>query len=489
MTTFCCCWSETVEETNAVGETSRLLPSTNKRKPLMFGNLDLNTALGRDILIYTLILGYAAGCGQLYVTAVGAELSEIADNVGKSSTELDYIFLARGAGAVLALIASTVSGLSLLLTQQTKIVVFLAIAVPLILSIAFISTASSLYLIYGGMGFCLFLSTQGVFVRLRAVHRRQTGVWIGPIGLFYLVIPAIAPLVQLFTTSLLVDFAVVGIVVFSAVLAVGVAMPVVEDGAGDPLDPSLQLATTSNNNSSGGSNDCKDAVNGAEEGADTEPSQAADKKPTQAAATEEASPPHYWVELICGVVIVAVVGSTNIQLMYLETYVTTTSAIPSDDGAALLLVDYTAQTVGSVLAVFLQMFYPFGNVAVLRLLTILMLLGSFFTLCVALFPSSGGVLWSCVAIYNFCETLSYVYAMDIQSRFTMATEWSSLCSTIAMILFGGSLVPFVVVELWSYLDYPQVMFLYTTVMMGLSAGLIQLIPLLSYIDTSDGKAM
>lgn len=123
-------------------------------------------------------------CLQLYLTLpsllLGASIENIADNVGRQSTDVASIYVARGAGSIVGSFASAPMFDSLNAIQS----IFYAYVVTagVMVWIAYIDSLVSLHIAYFMIGGLTSLISAGSILLLRKIHKEHAGPWLGALG-------------------------------------------------------------------------------------------------------------------------------------------------------------------------------------------------------------------------------------------------------------------------------------------------------------------
>eukprot|EP01035_Chromulina_nebulosa_P018367 gene18367-24064_t len=133
-------------------------------------------------------IGYMAAMGVcgLVLVALGSTLSDLADNVGLSPTNLGSVFIARGFGAVLGAISS-----------------------------------AKLYVWFAGLATAI--TDTGCQIMTRKLHGKAAGPWLGANTVAFGITGAIVPVIEIFTTSLVFQYDVMAAIVLavSSLIAFG----------------------------------------------------------------------------------------------------------------------------------------------------------------------------------------------------------------------------------------------------------------------------
>lgn len=137
---------------------------------------------------------------------------------------------------------------------------------------------------------------------------------------------------------------------------------------------------------------------------------------------------------------------------YLESYVDDTDVISDSHAELLIVVLWTAITVGRLAGLQDQRHLTLPRLY--RHATILFLVGAASAAAILVFENSAFVLWSAVAAYGLFNGPTVGYCYDLNNRVTMPTEMG-MSVVMFGLNFGASIVPYLISWIWDYTDWPQ----------------------------------
>lgn len=137
---------------------------------------------------------------------------------------------------------------------------------------------------------------------------------------------------------------------------------------------------------------------------------------------------------------------------YLEDYVDDTDVISSSHAELLIVVLWTAITVGRLAGLQDQRFLTLPRLY--RHATILFLSGAAACALILIFESSAFVLWAGVAAYGLYNGPTVGYCYDLNNRVTFPSEMG-MSVVMFGLNFGASIVPYIISWVWSYTGWAQ----------------------------------
>lgn len=137
---------------------------------------------------------------------------------------------------------------------------------------------------------------------------------------------------------------------------------------------------------------------------------------------------------------------------YLESYVDDTDVISESHAELLIVVLWTAITVGRLAGLQDQRHLTLPRLY--RHSTILFLFGATAMAAILLFENSAFVLWSGVAAYGLFNGPTVGYCYDLNNRVTMPSEMG-MSVVMFGLNFGASIVPYVISWAWDSTGKPQ----------------------------------
>lgn len=137
---------------------------------------------------------------------------------------------------------------------------------------------------------------------------------------------------------------------------------------------------------------------------------------------------------------------------YLESYVDDTEVIDDSHAELLIVVLWTAITIGRLAGLQDQRHLTLPRLY--RHATILFLCGAAGALSILIFQSSAFVLWVGIAAYGLFNGPTVGYCYDLNNRVTMPSEMG-MSVVMFGLNFGASIVPYVISWVWDYTGVPQ----------------------------------
>jgi predicted MFS family arabinose efflux permease len=133
-------------------------------------------------------------CG-LIIAALSASIQDIAANVGRQSTDIASVYVARGVGSVIGSFASAPI-FDRNNAVQWLVYTYFATAAAMIW-IPYIDSLMSLHIAYFVIGAVTSLISAGSILLLRKIHREHAGPWLGALGAALVSAGIIVPVVQM----------------------------------------------------------------------------------------------------------------------------------------------------------------------------------------------------------------------------------------------------------------------------------------------------
>lgn len=137
---------------------------------------------------------------------------------------------------------------------------------------------------------------------------------------------------------------------------------------------------------------------------------------------------------------------------YLESYVDETDVIDDSHAELLIVVFWTAITVGRVAGLQDQRHLTLPRLY--RHSTILFLAGAAAGAVLLIFDSSAFVLWAGIAAYGLVNGPTVGYCYDLNNRVTAPSEMG-MSVVMFGLNFGASIVPYIISWVWDYTNWPQ----------------------------------
>lgn len=424
-------------------------------------------------IVYTIIV-----CG-LATVAIGALIEDLAANVGKLSTEIGTVYVARGVGGISGSIVSF--PLFELYNAVRSLIILHMVTLMVMLWLPFITEEISLHIAYFLVGFVTAVIQAGAMVLLRKYHKEAAGPWLGAFGAAFCSAGLIVPAVQLCIPSLHGQFYAFSFIVFLGLLWLVLLPHIKEDIHWHhyhvheivPVDQQpghasveVELANSSVY-SSPQSNYFSIDGHDAEWVADEEAEQPPEGK-------------HYKVELVIATMIFFLIGGGDTVTFYLETYVDETLVDTKPHSkAGLLLVFFLFSLLGDCLGIVGQIGVSDRGMS-LQLLA-MFVLGSSSMILVLMNPGDTNMLWFGVAGLGLSNAPSISYSFGLNNRLTSPTA-SSTAIIILGLNLGVSLIPYMTSLLWNWYDEPGYLPLSAALCTLVAIPLLFLAPKLSYIQ-------
>jgi predicted MFS family arabinose efflux permease len=407
-------------------------PNATWLKDVDESSLALSHELSNEKVImgigYMLAMGV---CGTVLV-ALGSTLESLAENVGKTSTEVGTVFITRGSGAILGAIFSAklykwFPGNSVMFVGLSSISIIL-MAMP------FVTSNVILHIFFLFLGLGTAVTDTGCQIMTRKLHGKMAGPWLGANTVSFGISGAFVPVIELFTSLLYIQyFSVSGIVLIVAMVI----------GLGPNPEKNGRLPSGPLRGSDG-----RDFVI-----------------------------PHYHVEIVIALMVFSFIGGKVAITAYLATYVDETDVIKDERGTYLVLVLWIAITVGRLAGVYDQRFL--SNKTLPMHLTVFCVGGFLSMSLIIWFPSNPQALWIGIAFYGLFNGPCVGYCYDLNNRMTHPSE-ASMSIVMFGLNFGASLIPYVTSMIWDLGGGPRTLILVTFATMLIPLPLLHLTKYLSY---------
>ena len=385
-----------------------------------------------DVLIMGIGYMLAMGVCGIVLVALGSTLEDLAENVGKTATEIGTVFITRGLGAILGAIFSA----KLYRWFAGNTVMFfglLSIAI-LLIALPFVKSDVLLHVFFLFLGLMTAITDTGCQIMTRKLHGKFAGPWLGANIVLFGISGAFVPIIEIFTSSMYIQyFSMTGIVLFVAMI-IGLGPNPEKNGrlmSGPPRRPDGQFGEI----------------------------------------------PHYRVEIVIGLMVFCFIGGKVTTTAYLATYVEQTGVIDSYHENYLVLVLWIAITVGRLAGVYDQRFLTNKSLPVH--LCIFCFGGFLSMLLILWFPNNPESLWIGVAFYGLFNGPCVGYCYDLNNRITYPSE-ASMAIVMFGLNFGASLVPFATSLIWGRGGGPKTLIVMTFLTMLLPIPLLFMTTFLSY---------
>lgn len=370
----------------------------------------------------------AMGVCGVVLTAIGSTLDSVAEQCGTTALKVSTVFLARGAGAMLG----SFSGGKLYSIWHGNYVMVCAliwISTTLML-LAWCYSVWYLHVLFAALGFGTAVTDTGCQIMTRKAHGKMAGPWLGANTVAFGIAGALVPFMELFTSSLIIQFAILAsVAVGTALLVMSVPVP---DYLGKSMDKAL--AAESKDGKSMG-------------------------RPNTVTA--------YAVEILFGCSVFCLIGGKVTFSSYIEDYVEDENGIKDSNKALALAALWSAITFGRLFGLWDQVTLnkrgqderaarerglppPHGKSALDQLYSHIDLwlgTGALGCLLMLIWPSSSLAIWVGIILYGFGNGPCVGYCYDMNNRITVPSEFG-MSIVMFGLNFGASLVPYLVVLAW-----------------------------------------
>ncbi len=426
------------EQSNVgTSETTPLTAETNAT-PTMAGEKSEKTDAPAPppYSVIALGIGYMlsmAVCGVILV-AIGSGLSDLAENCGSTSTAVATVFIARGCGAILG--ALTSAKLYMWFRGNWVIVVALLFIALNVFLLPFNTSVVGLHVLFFLLGLGTAVTDTGCQIMTRKVHGRAAGPWLGANTVTFGIAGALVPLIDIITTNMYAQYTTLTIIIL------GVAIYMC---SGPDPEKNGRI------------------VGGPPKG-----------KP----GADHGAPPHYRVEMVIGLMVFCFIGGKVTMTSYLETYVDEKDMMSDTAAEWLIMVLWTAITIGRLAGVYDQRFLTNRTLPIH--LTLFCIGGAMSMMLILWFPDNVDCLWIGIAFYGLFNGPCVGFCYDWNNRITYPTE-ASMSIVMFGLNFGASLVPYITAAVWDELGGgPITLMVMTFLSMSLPLPLLYTTKYLSY---------
>lgn len=385
---------------------------------------------------YMLAMGV---CGTVLV-ALGSTLDSLAEKVGYSATDVGTVFIARGLGAVFGAVFSA----KLYLWFQGNYVMSVALAVltTLLATLPLNTSYIGLHVYFFFLGLGTAITDTGCQIMTRKLHGKAAGPWLGANTVAFGISGAFVPLVEIITSSLVVQYDIISGIVALVTLLIA-------------LGPNPER----NGRLSGG--------------------------PPKRDDGKKQVIPHYNVEIVIGIMVFCFIGGKVTSTAYLDTYIDDTGVIDESHEAAIVFVLWIAITIGRLAGVYDQRFLT--NKTLPIHLSVLCVGGFLSMLLILWFPKNAQSFWVGVAFYGLFNGPCVGYCYDLNNRITYPTE-NSMSIVMFGLNFGASLVPYITTLIWNNGGGPKTLIVVVFLSMFIPLPLLHTTKHLSYDPTVNPRA-
>eukprot|EP00752_Nemacystus_decipiens_P010278 g9159.t1 len=375
---------------------------------------------------YALGTGYmfAMGVCGIVLVALGSTLDDLAENCDTTATDVGSVFIARGVGAVLGAVVS--SKLYLWMRGNTVMSIILLLLTSVLVYMPFITSVYVLHAAFFVLGLCTAITDTGCQIMTRKLHGAKAGPWLGANTVVFGISGALVPLIGYLTGSLFVQYVILS-AVSCATAAFLIVLPppekyegLLEERKKMPVQREVPVGMPEESSSSM----CKLA----------------------------SFYQRYKIEFHISGMVFCLIGGKVGATAYLESYVDDTDVIDDSHAELLIVVLWTAITVGRLAGLQDQRHLTLPRLY--RHSTILFLSGAAAAAAILIFQSSAFVLWAGIAAYGLYNGPTVGYCYDLNNRVTMPSEMG-MSVVMFGLNFGASIVPYVISWVWDYTDWPQ----------------------------------
>ncbi len=426
------------EQSNVgTSETTPLTAETNAT-PTMAGEKSEKTDAPAPppYSVIALGIGYMlsmAVCGVILV-AIGSGLSDLAENCGSTSTAVATVFIARGCGAILG--ALTSAKLYMWFRGNWVIVVALLFIALNVFLLPFNTSVVGLHVLFFLLGLGTAVTDTGCQIMTRKVHGRAAGPWLGANTVTFGIAGALVPLIDIITTNMYAQYTTLTIIILGVAIYMCFGPDPEKNGR---------------------------IVGGPPKG-----------KP----GADHGAPPHYRVEMVIGLMVFCFIGGKVTMTSYLETYVDEKDMMSDTAAEWLIMVLWTAITIGRLAGVYDQRFLTNRTLPIH--LTLFCIGGAMSMMLILWFPDNVDCLWIGIAFYGLFNGPCVGFCYDWNNRITYPTE-ASMSIVMFGLNFGASLVPYITAAVWDELGGgPITLMVMTFLSMSLPLPLLYTTKYLSY---------
>lgn len=270
----------------------------------------------------------------------------------------------------------------------------------------------------------------GCQIMTRKLHGRNAGPWLGANTVAFGISGALVPIIEIYTDSIVIQYYVMAGIVLIVSFLLGFGPNPERNGrlAGPPR-------------------------------------------------TEAPKVLHYRSEYILAIMVFCFIGGKVTSTAYLDTYVDETGVIAVADEAKLVLVLWTAITIGRLAGVQDQRFLT--NKTLPIHLSVLCVGGVLSLLLVLWFPKNADSLWIGIAFYGLFNGPCVGYCYDWNNRITFPSE-TSMSIVMFGLNFGASLVPYVTTLIWNHGGGPETLIVVVFLSMFIPLPLLHATKYVSY---------
>ncbi|CAM9780623.1 unnamed protein product [Ectocarpus fasciculatus] len=308
--------------------------------------------------------------------------------------------------------------------------VFLLLLMPILIYMPFITSVYSLYVAFLLLGLFTAITNTGCQIMTRKLHGAEAGPWLGANALAFGLSGALVPLIGYLTGSLFVVYVTLSAVsCATAMFLIILAAPRRNEGLRERGRQAIPARREGDGSIS--------------------------REETHASACKLTTfYRKYKIEFhISGMLFWLICGEVG-AAAYLKRYVDDTEAIDESRGDLLVVVLWTATTIGRLAGIQDQRHLALSRLY--RHLTVLFLGGTTAAAAILVLQNSAFVLWTGIAAYGLCDGPTMGYCYDLNNRMTIPSEMGTSVVMLGQ-NFGASIAPYVISWVWDYTDWAQIL--------------------------------
>jgi predicted MFS family arabinose efflux permease len=369
---------------------------------------------------------FAMGVCGIVLTAIGSTLDSLAKKCGTTALKVSTVFLARGAGAIFGSMASG-KLYTMFHGNYVMVCALLWITITMML-LAFCSSVWYLHLLFAALGIGTSITDTGCQIMTRKAHGRNAGPWLGANTVTFGITGALVPLMELFTSSLIVQFSILASV--SLLTALAIILIPVPTYLGESMDRKLGKTTRA----SGGAS--------------------------------------YYVEGCLSCSVFCLIGGKVTFSSYIKDYIAQTHCMDTDLKSLALAMLWFAITVGRLVGL-LDQIHIANKGQLYNHLYLWLVLGALGMGLLLSFPSNAVAAWFGIILYGIGNGPCVGYCYDVNNRITVPSEIG-----MAIVMFGlnlgASLVPYLTALAWDDTGKAYWLTIITFLTMVLPIGFVRL---------------
>ena len=284
---------------------------------------EISDALESHLLNLNISYILTVGVSGLVLCAIGSDLKFIAEHVGINTTTLGgNAFLLRGIGSIIGSAAS--SQIFQIFEGDHVLLCGLLGITTLLLIIPSVNSAEALYLCFFLLGWCSSINDTGCNIMTRKIRGKQAGPWLGANGISFGMSAAIVPVIELISN----DFATQYYILASMISLVTLLLFYrTQQESNLNLEEHLELKRQDTF--------YKDFQ-------------------SQSFRVIDKMAPHYYVEIIVGIMLFCLIGGQVIFVAYINSYIDQSHILPSTMASTVLSLFWCVVTIGRMLGVWDQ---------------------------------------------------------------------------------------------------------------------------------------